>query len=122
MNADGSFVLDVERVMRINEERAITSNAQRSVTYNRTLETLDIVEAYTLKPDGRKVVVTPDRIKEQQELESAQAPMFQDSRVKVVIFQAASGRSDGAAVPAPSQYAVVCRAVRRPFLAGFLPE
>lgn len=86
VNPDGSFVLDVERVMRINEERAITSNAQRSVTYNRTLETLDIVEAYTLKSDGRKVVVTPDRIKEQQELESAQAPMFQDSRVKVVIF------------------------------------
>lgn len=86
VNADGSFVLDVERVMRINEERAIKPNAQRSVSYNRTLETLDIVEAYTLKPDGRKVVVAPDRIKEQQELESTQAPMFQDSRVKVVIF------------------------------------
>ncbi|MEX5628883.1 DUF3857 domain-containing transglutaminase family protein [Pseudomonas marginalis] len=86
VNADGSFVLDVERVMRINEERALKPNAQRSVSYNRTLETLDIVEAYTLKPDGRKVVVSADQIKEQQELVSAEAPMFQDSRVKVVIF------------------------------------
>ena len=86
VNADGSFVLDVERVLRINEERAIKPNAQRSVTYNRTLETLDIVDAYTLKPDGRKVAVTSDQIKEQQEAASANAPMFQDSRVKVVIF------------------------------------
>ncbi|WDU63824.1 DUF3857 and transglutaminase domain-containing protein [Pseudomonas poae] len=86
VNADGTFVLDVERVLRINEERAIKSNAQRSVSYNRTLETLDIVDAYTLKPDGRKVAVAADQIKEQQETASADAPMFQDSRVKVVIF------------------------------------
>lgn len=86
VNADGSFVLDVELVSRINEERAIKPNAQRSVSFNRTLETLDIVEAYTLKADGRKAQVNADQIKEQQEQASAEAPMFQDSRVKVVIF------------------------------------
>ena len=86
VNADGSFVLDVELVSLIKEERAIKTNAQHSVSYNRTLETLDIVDAYTLKPDGRKVVVAADRIKEQQEQASTEAPMFQDSRVKVVIF------------------------------------
>lgn len=86
VNVDGSFVLDVERIFRVNEERAIEPNAQRSVSYNRTLETLDILDAYTLKPDGRKVVVSPEQIKEQQETASADAPMFQDSRVKVVIF------------------------------------
>jgi transglutaminase-like putative cysteine protease len=86
VNADGSFELDFEQVSRINEERAIKPNAQHSVSFNRTLETLDIVEAYTLKPDGRKVQVGADQIKEQQEQASAEAPMFQDSRVKVVIF------------------------------------
>ncbi|WP_455826286.1 DUF3857 domain-containing transglutaminase family protein [Pseudomonas graminis] len=86
VNADGSFVLDVERIFRVNEERAIKPNAQRSISYNRTLETLDILDAYTLKPDGRKVVVSAEQIKEQQETASANAPMFQDSRVKVVIF------------------------------------
>ena len=86
VNADGSFVLDVELVSRINEERAIKPNAQRSVSFNRTLETLDIIEAYTLKADGRKAQVNADQIKEQQEQASAEAPMFQDSRVKVVIF------------------------------------
>lgn len=86
VNADGSFVLDVEQVSLIKEERAIKPNAQHSVSYNRTLETLEIVDAYTLKPDGRKVVVTADQIKEQQEQASSEAPMFRDSRVKVVIF------------------------------------
>ncbi|MGX5794917.1 DUF3857 and transglutaminase domain-containing protein [Pseudomonas sp. ArH3a] len=86
VKADGSFVLDVELVRRINEERAIKPNAERSVSFNRTLETVDIVDAYTLKADGRKVPVAADQIKEQQEQASAEAPMFQDSRIKVVIF------------------------------------
>lgn len=43
-------------------------------------------EAYTLKADGRKVKVSADQIKEQQEKASVEAPMFQDSLVKVVIF------------------------------------
>lgn len=83
---DGSFRLDVDSVMLINEERAIKTNAQHPVSYNRSLETLEVVEAYTQKPDGRKVQVDAAHIKEQQEQASAQAPMFQDSVNKVVIF------------------------------------
>ncbi len=86
INADGSYVLNADEVVRINEERAIKFSAQRAVTYNRSLDTLDILEAFTQKPDGRKVMVSADRIREQQERASADAPMFQDSRVKVVIF------------------------------------
>lgn len=83
---DGSFRLDVDSVMLINEERAIKTNAQHPISYNRSLETLEVVEAYTQKPDGRKVQVDAAHIKEQQEQASAQAPMFQDSVNKVVIF------------------------------------
>ncbi|WP_439854324.1 DUF3857 domain-containing transglutaminase family protein [Pseudomonas yamanorum] len=86
INADGSYVQDYESVVRINEERGIRSQAQQPVSYNRSLDTLEIVEAFTLKPDGRKVPVSAEQIKEQQERASADAPMFQDSRVKVVIF------------------------------------
>ena len=86
VNADGSFVLDVEVIAKVNEERAIKLHAQRPLAFNRTLETLKIVEAYTQKASGRKIRVQPKQIKEQQEQASADAPMFQDSRVKVVIF------------------------------------
>ncbi|WP_028943813.1 DUF3857 domain-containing transglutaminase family protein [Pseudomonas vranovensis] len=83
---DGSFETTQELVTLINEERAIQYRAQHSLYYNRTLETLEVVQAYTQKPDGRKVVVSAEQIKEQQEQQSAQAPMFHDSLVKVVIF------------------------------------
>ncbi|OLS59946.1 DUF3857 domain-containing transglutaminase family protein [Pseudomonas putida] len=86
VEADGSYDLRHELVFRIEEERAIKTTAQQSLPYNRTLETLEVVEAYTEKPDGRKVQVSAEQIKEQQQQASADAPMFLDSLVKVVIF------------------------------------
>ncbi|MGH8366653.1 MAG: hypothetical protein ACRESB_14460 [Pseudomonas sp.] len=48
INADGSYVQDYESVVRINEERGIRSQAQQPLSYNRSLDTLEIVEAFTL--------------------------------------------------------------------------
>lgn len=86
INADGSFVAVNDIVLLINEERAVKVYSQRPLSYNRSLENLDVVEAYTQKPDGRKISVKADQIKEQQERGSSDAPMFQDTLVKVVIF------------------------------------
>jgi transglutaminase-like putative cysteine protease len=86
INADGSFVMTRDSTFLINEERAIKVQAQKSLSYNRSLETLEVIEAYTQKPDGRRVEVKADQIKEQQERESSEAPMFQDTLVKAVIF------------------------------------
>lgn len=83
---DGSFRQDVETVSRIDEERGIQAVAQRPLSYNRSLETLEVIEAFTQKPDGRKIKVDAAHIKEQQEPASSRAPMFQDSVNKVVIF------------------------------------
>jgi len=62
VNADGSFVADIEFTVLINEERGVKAFAQQSVSYNRSLESMEIVEAYTQKPDGRRMVVTPEQI------------------------------------------------------------
>lgn len=83
---DGTFRLTVESVIHIDEKRAIKTKAQQGLSYNRSLETLKVTEAFTQKPDGRKVMVDAGQIKEQQERSSSQAPMFQDSVNKVVIF------------------------------------
>lgn len=84
--ADGSYTFTREVTLRINEERAIATYAQPPLPYNRTQETLDILQAYTLKPDGSRLTVGPEQIREQQEPNSAQAPMFHDSVMKVLIF------------------------------------
>ncbi|WP_312936097.1 DUF3857 and transglutaminase domain-containing protein [Pseudomonas sp.] len=86
VNADGSFVLAVESVVLINQPSAVQARAQQPLSYNRAIETLDVVEAYTLKADGRKVPVGPEQIREQQEAASSEAPMFRDALNKVVIF------------------------------------
>jgi len=86
INPDGSFVLTYDAVLLINEERAVKSHAQLPIGYNRMLETIDVTEAYTQKPDGRKVNVQADQIKDQQEPRSSGAPMFQDTRFRMVIF------------------------------------
>ncbi|MEX5669852.1 hypothetical protein ABFV57_33910, partial [Pseudomonas neuropathica] len=60
INADGSFIATNDIVILINEERAINVYAQHYLSCNRTLESLEVVEAFTQKPDGRKFVVKPD--------------------------------------------------------------
>lgn len=77
----------LETVHLINEERAIKAWAQRSMSCNRTLETLEVVQAYARKAlTDAKCRSRPTRSKKQQERASADAPMFQDTLLKVVIF------------------------------------
>lgn len=86
VNADGTFSMTLDEDVKINEARSIGYWAQYPLSYNQTLEKVEILKAYTQKADGRRVTVQPSQIKDQQEVSSAEAPMFQDTRVKVLIF------------------------------------
>ncbi|MCC6069416.1 DUF3857 domain-containing transglutaminase family protein [Massilia sp. GCM10020059] len=86
VNRDGSFTYTLDMVTTIVEPRAVQANSQRSVSYNTALEEIVAIKAHTQKRDGRIVRVTSDQIKDQQESASSDAPMFRDTRVKVVVF------------------------------------
>ncbi|MFZ6756547.1 DUF3857 domain-containing transglutaminase family protein [Undibacterium sp. Ji50W] len=86
VNRDGSYAVTVESYVQINEERAVVSQSQRQWSFNQSLETLELLEAYVEKPDGRKAHVKPEQIKLQQEPAYSGAPMFQDMQVRVVIY------------------------------------
>ena len=86
VNPDGSYTLTVENVKSIAEQRAVQAHGQYYISYNTTLDEVDSVEAYTEKPDGRRVKVQAGQIKDQQEAVSSDAPMFQDTRLKIVVF------------------------------------
>lgn len=86
VNRDGSFTYTLDMVTTIAEARAVQANSQRSVSYNTTLEEIIALEAHTQKRDGRIVKVSSDQVKDQQESASSDAPMFLDTRVKVVVF------------------------------------
>lgn len=86
INANGTAAMTRDLAIRINSVPAIAKFANQAFDYNATLETLDIVDAYTEKPDGRRVPVPPDRIREQQAQGSRDTTLFADERIKVAIF------------------------------------
>jgi transglutaminase-like putative cysteine protease len=83
---DGSYLLTVDHAKTIVLQRAVQDHSQYYISYNRMLDALETVEAYTRKRDGRRVPVAPEQIKDQQEAASSDAPMFQDTRLKIIVF------------------------------------
>ena len=83
---DGSYSLTVDHVKTIAQQRAVQAHSQYYISYNRTLDEVGNISAHTRKPDGRRVPVLPEHIKDQQEAASADAPMFQDTRLKIIVF------------------------------------
>jgi transglutaminase-like putative cysteine protease len=86
VDEQGAYTLDVELVKRIATAAAVEQHAEQFIRFNGSLDRVVHIEAWTTKPDGRRVPVGPQQIREQQEAASLEAPMFQDTRLKVVIF------------------------------------
>jgi transglutaminase-like putative cysteine protease len=83
---DGSYRLTVDHAKSIRQQRAVQDHSQYYIAYNRTLDSVDAITAYTRKAGGRRVPVRPEQIKDQQEAASSEAPMFQDTRMKIIVF------------------------------------
>lgn len=86
VNRDGSFVEVADLVILVSEPAAVATAAQQAVHYNRANSSLDVLEAYTLKPDGRRLAVAAAGIKDQQDAASINAPQYLDRRFKSIIF------------------------------------
>jgi transglutaminase-like putative cysteine protease len=86
VEADGSYTVTVDIAKTIAQARAIPAHSQYYVSYNRSLDDVVAVEAYTQKPDGSRIAVDAAQIRDQEESASTDAPIFQDTRVKVVVF------------------------------------
>lgn len=86
VEADGSYTLTVDITRIIAEPRAIVADSQYYISYNRSLDEVLAVDAYTQKADGARFQVEAGQIRDQEELASSDAPMFRDTRSKVLVF------------------------------------
>lgn len=86
VDANGAYTLTVEQAKTIVHREALHEHAQYYIGYNQSLDEVISVEAYTEKADGRRLAVQPHQIRDQQEAASLDAPMFQDTRLKIVVF------------------------------------
>lgn len=86
VNKDGSSTEDMEVLMRVNTPQAIRSLGEQKISFVSTLETVEIVEAYTIRPDGKKIQVEKDKIRTQDEKEEDGSSIYSDRKVTTIIF------------------------------------
>jgi len=86
VRTDGTYMLERFKQVRINNQKGVQSSSQVSLPYSTTLQELEVVEAYTTSKDGKRVDVAADKIMLQQSPQSAGAPMFDDAKVKIIVF------------------------------------
>ena len=86
VETSGGYTLTVEQAKTIVNRAALHEHGQFYIGYNQSLDEVVSVEAHTHKADGRRLAVQPHQIRDQQEAASIDAPMFQDTRLKIVVF------------------------------------
>ena len=83
---DGSYTTITHAEMLATNESAAHSIAQHRVEYSESMETADVLEAFTRKADGKILEVDRTQIFPQAPPGSSQLPMFNDRKQKVIVF------------------------------------
>jgi transglutaminase-like putative cysteine protease len=84
--ADGSSTESTEYCIRIETQAGVNIMGEQRISYVSTLEDVAVTEAYTLQPDGSRVMVTEDRIRTVDESGGSGELIYSDAKVKVIIF------------------------------------
>ena len=78
VRADGTYTSETAMDIRANGVEAARSMAQIPLSYRPSLGTLSILEAYTLKPDGRRLEVGSAGIRDQASPNASVVGAFTD--------------------------------------------
>lgn len=89
LQRDGRYTTDKDLEWRLNNQQAVEQMGQIPLQFS-SLQSLDVLEAYTLTPKGQKVYAHSDGIREQLFPASQGATMFDDRRIKTVVFPSLS--------------------------------
>ncbi len=86
VQANGNALETIHTETQILTAAAITQLAQLPIGYIESMQDVDIIEAYTLKADGRKIAVDKGAIITRQPPGASQLPIFSDAKQKVIVF------------------------------------
>ncbi len=86
VNADGTSVAVNHMQVQATNEAAARKIGEQQLYYIASRNEVEVVEAYTLKSDGRKLPVAPTAIHIQSPPGSSDMAMFDDRKMKVVVF------------------------------------
>ena len=85
IQADGTATQVFESSIRIDTANGVRKLGERRISYSGSHETLDVLEAYTLQPDGTKVPLEPDQIRTQDDNSDSEG-IYTDGKVKLLIY------------------------------------
>lgn len=86
VNKDWTVRQRIESIEKVETERGIAILGEQKIRYNSAHENVNIIEAYTIQPDGKKIPVPADRIRIQDDDEDVPNGIFSESKLKVIIF------------------------------------
>lgn len=86
VRADASSVETDEYEILLKTKSAVEQFSQVRLSYSEKMETLEVLQAYTVTAEGLRQDVAADKIYTQESYSSAAAAMYADRKVKVVVF------------------------------------
>ena len=92
INRDASYTQYLEEQTRVDTPQGVRMLGERKISYNSTLEDVEVLEAYTIQPDGTRIAVPVDKIRTQDDVEEHGA-IYSDSKSKVIIYPTLEGGS-----------------------------
>ena len=84
---DGSYIEQRDTEYKVLDERAIEYAKRESISYSASIQTLDVIEAYTRKADGRRVEVPKSNYQvETNDGRNGGGPAFSDIATTSLVF------------------------------------
>ncbi len=84
--ADATYTETDTNDILVKTKAGVDGYSQVRLNYSSKHETLDVLEAYVVSPDGERRDVPKDKIYSQESYSSASGPMYADFKVKVIVF------------------------------------
>jgi transglutaminase-like putative cysteine protease len=87
VNADGTEVMTYARRHKILKRTALSSMKETTITYSQSAQKLEVLEAYTVKPGGRRIDAPPSNYQvETQTGHQSAGPAYSDNVSTTVVF------------------------------------
>lgn len=83
---DGTYTQTSSALVRLVTENGAKGMGQVPLPFSESLQSLEVLEAYTLKPDGTRLDVKPQAIFTQAAPVAVSAPMFNDIKYRIIVF------------------------------------
>lgn len=91
LSEDGTMVQTMHLETAVANDEAARRQAQQPMSFSDAVEQLELVEAYTRKPDGRRVAVEPRAVRVQLAPGVPNVPAYSDRKQMVVVFPEVQG-------------------------------